>query len=296
MTESAKKKQLLLSGFNMPCHVCKEPSKSQCPSCETAYCGKACQRLDWKNGHKEQCKELTKEFKRGYNYVEPTTKKKDAPPFVVIPDSVRPIVDMKETTPPKPADVVPSGGESCPICLELLQIDGMRIYNACCGQYICEECSRRCDATSPLCPLCRVPIPKSDAEYLVQLQRRVAKGDKGAQFTLGLAYEDGAYGLKKSMKRAAQLYEISAAQGHAAAQYNLGLLFDNGTGVKLDKKKALKYYRLAADQGIAKAQCNSGIMYYSGEGVERDFGEAQRYLKLAAAQGNQRAQKALASW
>ena len=85
MTDPAKKQ--LLSTFNMPCYVCKEPSKSQCPSCKTAYCSKACQRLDWKSGHKEQCKELTKEFQRGYNYVEPTAKKKEAPPVVVIPMS-----------------------------------------------------------------------------------------------------------------------------------------------------------------------------------------------------------------
>ena len=63
MTDPKKK---LLSSFDMPCHVCKEPSKSQCPSCRTPYCGKACQRAYWKNGHKEQCKMLTKEFKRGY--------------------------------------------------------------------------------------------------------------------------------------------------------------------------------------------------------------------------------------
>ena len=73
-------KQLLLSSFNWPCHVCKEPSKSQCPSCRTPYCSKACQRVDWKRGHKTECK-VTLEFKRGYNHVQPTAKKKEAPPF-----------------------------------------------------------------------------------------------------------------------------------------------------------------------------------------------------------------------
>ena len=72
------KKQQLLIDFDMPCHVCKEPSKSQCPSCRTPYCSKACQRIDWKRGHKAECKELTLEFERGYN--EQTVKKKEAPP------------------------------------------------------------------------------------------------------------------------------------------------------------------------------------------------------------------------
>ena len=95
MKDPAKKQQLL-SGFDMPCRVCKEPSKSQCPSCRTPYCSKSCQRIDWKRDHKNECKELTLEFKRGYNYVEPTTKKKEAPPVVVIPDSVRPTIDLKK--------------------------------------------------------------------------------------------------------------------------------------------------------------------------------------------------------
>ena len=36
------------------------------------------------------------EFQRDFNYVEPKAKK-EAPPVVVIPDSVRPTVDMKHT-------------------------------------------------------------------------------------------------------------------------------------------------------------------------------------------------------
>ena len=92
------KKQQLLSTFNVPCHVCKEPSKSQCPSCRTPYCSKACQRIDWKRGHKNDCKELTLEFQRGYNYVEPKAKAKEAPPIVAIPHNVRPSMDMEHAT------------------------------------------------------------------------------------------------------------------------------------------------------------------------------------------------------
>ena len=40
-----------------------------------------------------------------------------------------------------------------------------------------------------------------------------------------------------------------AEQGHAAAQYNLGLMYDNGEGVAQDDGKAVKWYRLAAEQG-----------------------------------------------
>ena len=291
-------KRQLLSTFDMPCHVCKEPSKSQCPSCRTPYCGKACQRIDWKRGHKKDCKELTLEFKRGYNYVEPMAKKKEAPPVVVIPDIVKTTVDMKHTTneAQKPADEeAPSGRESCPICLELIPNEPLlRTYKPCCGNTICTECSSKCMEAILVCPLCRAPAPTTNAEMLARLQRRVDKGDPMAQCQIGCAYEHGRFGMKKNMKRAVQFYGLSAAQGHLGAQFNLGLCFYRGRGVKIDKKKALHYFKLVAIQGGAEAQYACGNMYGEGDvGVERDDAEAQRYWDLAAAQGHQGAQNNL---
>jgi TPR repeat protein len=36
-------------------------------------------------------------------------------------------------------------------------------------------------------------------------------------------------------------------------------------------KRVGKWYRLAAEQGHAKAQYNLGLMYYNGEGVPEDY-------------------------
>jgi TPR repeat protein len=44
-----------------------------------------------------------------------------------------------------------------------------------------------------------------------------------------------------------------AEQGNAAAQFNLGLIYDNGRGVARNHAGALKWYRLAAIQGNAGA-------------------------------------------
>ena len=38
------------------------------------------------------------------------------------------------------------------------------------------------------------------------------------------------------------------------AQYNLGLMYDNGDGVPEDNEKAVKWYRLAAERGVVAAQ------------------------------------------
>jgi TPR repeat protein len=46
----------------------------------------------------------------------------------------------------------------------------------------------------------------------------------------------------------------AADQGHAKAQYNLGVMYEKGEGVQQNYSEALKWYKKAADQGHAGAQ------------------------------------------
>jgi uncharacterized protein len=80
-----------------------------------------------------------------------------------------------------------------------------------------------------------------------------------------------------------------AEQGHANAQYNLGLMYRNGEGVPKDDVEAVKWYRLAAKQGYANAQYNLGVMYASGEGVPVNYVEAYAWFNIAAAYGLKKA-------
>ena len=80
-------------------------------------------------------------------------------------------------------------------------------------------------------------------------------------------------------------YRVAADQGSAAAQFNLGVLYENGQGVTQNYIEAVGYYRLAAVQGLAQAQFNLGSMYSEGLGVARDYAEAVRWYRLAADQG-----------
>ena len=50
---------------------------------------------------------------------------------------------------------------------------------------------------------------------------------------------------------ALQEWRPLAEQGNADAQYNLGVMYDNGQGVPQDYAEAVKWYRLAAEQGYA---------------------------------------------
>ena len=53
-------------------------------------------------------------------------------------------------------------------------------------------------------------------------------------------------------------YRKAAEQGLARAQCNLGICYDDGTGVPQDTAQAAAWYRKAAEQGLARAQCNLG--------------------------------------
>ena len=74
-------------------------------------------------------------------------------------------------------------------------------------------------------------------------------------------------------------------QGHARAQYSLGLMYYKGLGVPQDYKTAIKWYTRAAEQGFAKSQFKLGVMYRKGLGVPRDYKTAQKWYTLAAEQG-----------
>ena len=77
-----------------------------------------------------------------------------------------------------------------------------------------------------------------------------------------------------------------AEQGDAAAQYKLGVLYDQDWGVPLDYAEAARWSILAAEQGNAPAQTNLGVLYDYGRGVPRNDAEAARWYAAAANKGH----------
>ena len=99
-------------------------------------------------------------------------------------------------------------------------------------------------------------------------------------FDAGLkAYEN------KDYPTAIKEWRPLAEQGHARAQFILGLLYFDGKGVPQDYEEALKWFQQSADRGYARAQYNLGEMYASGQGVKRDYILAYKWLNLCAAAG-----------
>ncbi len=77
-----------------------------------------------------------------------------------------------------------------------------------------------------------------------------------------------------------------AELGDIEAQYNLGVLYDEGAGVAQDLARAAHWYHKAAEQGFVDAQTNLGIMYLHGQGVVRDLEKAGHWFQQAASKGD----------
>jgi len=88
-------------------------------------------------------------------------------------------------------------------------------------------------------------------------------------------------------------FRKAAEQGHVSAQYNLGIMYNEGTGVPQNYAEAVKWHRKAAEQGSAGAQVNLGYMYDNSYGVPENNVEALKWYSLAKALGNSMAAKNL---
>jgi TPR repeat protein len=84
----------------------------------------------------------------------------------------------------------------------------------------------------------------------------------------------------------ADTWLIMAEQGDAAAQYKVGLYFDQGSnGFEEDPAAAVAWYRRSASQGVVAAQYKLACNYWFGRGVENDFVEACRLYERVRAMG-----------
>ena len=112
----------------------------------------------------------------------------------------------------------------------------------------------------------------SDGDYAAALRewRPLAKqGNADAQYNLGVMYDEGE-GTNENNKEAVRLYNLSAAQGNANAQNKLGEAYEAGSGVIQDYTEAEKWYRLSAAQGNEESQYRLGVLYTDGRGVTQD--------------------------
>ena len=148
------------------------------------------------------------------------------------------------------------------------------------------------------CGLCGMALAVSESvsaaeqEDIQTLRQRAEQGDTDAQFNLGLSYYQG-QGVKQSDKQAVYWWRKAAEQGDPIAQFNLGLMYEDGRGVAQNDAKAVYWYQKAAEQGNVDAQFNLALMYEDGRGVAQNDAKAVYWYQKAAKQGDAGAQAAL---
>ena len=91
--------------------------------------------------------------------------------------------------------------------------------------------------------------------------------------------------IRCDYEEAFKCFKRLAEQGHAGAQYSLGMRYYLGEGTLTDKKKAFYWFTQAAEQGLAYAQHKLGILYYVGEGTSADMKQAACWIKKAYENG-----------
>jgi TPR repeat protein len=101
---------------------------------------------------------------------------------------------------------------------------------------------------------------------------------------LGTYFLDGIKGsyVVADPVRAHDMFQYAASYfGDPNAQYNLGRLYLDGTGVAKDPRQAARWLNLAAEKGHYPSQALLGHMLLNGKGVPRERAKGLMWLTLA---------------
>ncbi|MDE0306344.1 MAG: tetratricopeptide repeat protein [Albidovulum sp.] len=115
---------------------------------------------------------------------------------------------------------------------------------------------------------------QGDTESALSVWRSMAdKGDRDAQFNLGIIYAQG-LGIDQDRTRAIDWFRLAAEQGDPIAAFNLGVIFSEKESAHLDYSLAVSFYELAAAKKHPEAMEDLSILFANGMGVERNLSRA----------------------
>lgn len=92
-------------------------------------------------------------------------------------------------------------------------------------------------------------IPAQAPAEFAQKLAAAQKGDTLAQYEVGYFYHE----LNNNPTAAAPWFEKAAQGGHTGAMVYLGVMYEEGIGVKKDAALAKKYYQMGCDKGDTNA-------------------------------------------
>ena len=105
-------------------------------------------------------------------------------------------------------------------------------------------------------------------DSLVRVAETYRKGSKKA-------------GIPRDLPRALRILQLASGHGHPRAQYTMGVMYLNGTGVRKSARQAVKWLRLSAQKRYLPAQVLLGKLYWRGKRVRRNKVEALKWYALA---------------
>jgi uncharacterized protein len=122
------------------------------------------------------------------------------------------------------------------------------------------------------------------------MRRAAEDGVAGAQFWLGVAYEQDEFGVMDE-REAVKWYRKAAEQGNPDAEVELGLCYEDGRGIEQDYALAAQWFRKAAEHvpnlgGAGQGRNELGLLYMDGLGVPKDYVQAYMWFSLAGTEAN----------
>ena len=133
---------------------------------------------------------------------------------------------------------------------------------------------------------------KASKEALDEFQKLkgdAERGDPNAQSVLGEVYYRG-----EDYSNAMAWFRKSAQQGYAPGQYNLGVMYLEGSGTPKDEGESVKWFLKAAEQRHLIAVNNLAAAYFYGHGVPQDLVATYMWSSIAASLGDENSKKNLA--
>lgn len=116
----------------------------------------------------------------------------------------------------------------------------------------------------------------------LEIWEEMAKnGDGQAMNNIGVLYDQGT-GVEPDAGRALHWFAEAANAGNPAGMNNYGRMLESGKGVPANPEEAARWFDMAAREGQPEAQYNLGFLYENGRGVPRDDAAAAAWYSRAA--------------
>jgi len=261
------------------CVVCHARAGRHCARCQgRRYCSRACQRLDWRGGHRGVCAAvvLGPDALWGGDcgicqHSLPLPRERQAFYACCCTSTCQCCHEACQKVDPR----------ICPMCRTLLlgkpgtnYIDRLKVHAA----------AGHARATFELGRVLRDSVGGA-AEAFPLFECAALQKCARAELAVAQACRNGA-GVEADDDMAAYWGKRAANQAFPDAQFFMGELCDEGRGVPFSRRDAFMWYSLAAKRGHAEALYTVGVMYACGHGVRADPPTALEYFKRALFEGH----------